>query len=88
MGKGVTNYLVHKISNGKTKPNLKEILSERGFDIIVNIPTGTREKREQTDGTLIRKRAVETHTPLYTDVGVAEHIIESLYRQKFGSPLD
>ncbi len=80
----VPNLLVHKISSGSGKPNLKQVLGERGFDLIVNIPTGAHEKQEDTDGALIRKRAVETKTPLCTQVDVADHYIDKLYRVRFG----
>lgn len=80
----VPNLLVHKISNGGGKPNLKKILFERGFDLIINIPTGSREQKENTDGAIIRKRAVETKTPLCTQVDVADHYIDKLYRVRFG----
>ena len=80
----IPNLLVHKISNGPQKPNLKDVLYERGFDLIINVPTGTHEKKEDTDGTLIRKRAIETKTPICTHVDVAEHVIDKLYRVRFG----
>ena len=80
----VPNLLVHKISNGGGKPNLKQILYERGFDLIINIPSGSHEQKEYTDGAVIRKRAVETKTPLCTQVDVADHYIDKLYRLRFG----
>lgn len=82
----VPNLLVHKISNGKQRPNLKDVLYERGFDLIINTPTGGHDDKETTDGTLIRKRAVETRTPLCTQPDVAIHTIERLYRTKYGNP--
>jgi len=88
MEHSVPSLLVHKISNGKGKPNLKEILYERGFDLIINTPTGGHDDKEITDGTIIRKRAVETQTSLCTQVDVAEHLVEKLYRAKFGNPLE
>src|SRR3989344_2029023 len=76
----IPNLLVHKISNGPQKPNLKDVLYERGFDLIINVPTGTHEKKEDTDGTLIRKRAIETKTPICTHVDVAEHLTDKRSR--------
>lgn len=84
MEHGIPNLLVHKISNSSQKPNLKEILYERGFDLIVNIPTDNHEKKEQTDGALIRRRAVDTHTTLITQPDVAMHVIDRLYQVKYG----
>lgn len=80
----IPNLLVYKISNGGEKPNLKQVLYERGFDLIINVPTGTHEKKEETDGAFIRKRAVETKTPLCTHVDVADHFVDRLYRVRFG----
>ena len=80
----VPNLLVHKISNVPGKPNLRQVLFERGFDVIINIPTGSREQKENTDGAIIRKRAVEIKTPLCTQVDVADHYIDKLYRVRFG----
>ena len=47
--KGVTNYLVYKISQ-RRQPNLKDLLTEKRFDLIVNIPSGRHGKKEKTDG--------------------------------------
>lgn len=80
----VPNLLVHKISNGNQKPNLRTVLSERGFDLIINIPTGMGEKKEESDGMMIRKRAVETKTPIATHPDVAEHMVEKLWSLRFG----
>ncbi len=80
----VPNLLVHKISNGHAKPNLKQVLYERGFDLIINTPTSAHDTKEDTDGAVIRRRAVETKTPLCTQVDVAEHTIDRLYRVRFG----
>lgn len=82
----VPSLLVHKISNGGGKPNLRDVLYERGFDLIINIPTGTHEKKEDTDGAFIRKRAIETKTPICTHADVAEHVIDRFYRVRFGKP--
>ncbi|MBI4066382.1 argininosuccinate synthase, partial [Candidatus Gottesmanbacteria bacterium] len=80
----IPNLLVHKISNGGGKPNLKNVLIERGFDLIINTPTGGHDTKEDTDGTIIRRRAVETKTPIATHVDIADHIIDKLYRTRFG----
>lgn len=84
MEHGVTNLLVHKISN-KEQPNLKTLLMERGFDIIINTPSGAHGETEVTDGKLIRQHGVETHATIATDVDVAEHIVKKLYERKFGN---
>lgn len=85
MEHGITNLLVHKLSSGE-RPNLKDVLYTRGFDLIINTPSG-RSKLEQTDGSFIRKRAIETHAILCTQYDVAAHMVTKLYQEKFGRPL-
>ena len=85
MEHGITNLLVHKLSSGD-RPNLKDILYTRGFDLIINTPSGNGAM-EQTDGNFIRKRAIETHAMLCTQLDVATHVVDKLYQEKFGRPL-
>lgn len=87
MEAGIPSLLVHKISY-KKQPNIKTIFNERGFDIIINTPTGHTEDKEVTDGAVIREYAVTNNIPLATDVGVAEQMVNKLYRAKFGNPLE
>lgn len=84
MENGITNLLVHKLSSGE-RPNLKDVLYTRGFDLIINTPSG-HGKLEQTDGSFIRKRAIETHATLCTQYDVAMHVVNKLYQEKFGRP--
>ena len=86
MEHGITNLLVHKISSGE-RPNLKDVLYTRGFNLIINTPSG-KSKPEQTDGSFIRKRAIETHAMLCTQYDVAVHMVDKLYQEKFGRPLE
>lgn len=79
---GITNFLVYKISQ-KTEPNLRTLLEERRFDLIVNIPTSDGEK-ELTDGKLIRQKAVEYNVPLFTTADAAQAFVDKLYKGKFG----
>ena len=79
----VSNYLVYKISEKKA-PNLGVMLNEKGFDLIVNIPTSSVDKKEMTDGKLIRQKAVDDKVTLLTTVDTAKRQIEKLYEAKFG----
>lgn len=81
---GVTNFLVYKISQRK-KPNLKELLDEQRFDLIINIPSGRHSKREMTDGKIIRQKSIKTDTKLLTNVEVVKHFTNKLYQAKFGN---
>jgi len=75
--------LVYKISQPNNKPNLLDLLNANRFDLIINIPTGKKIRpKEKTDGQIIRKKAIETETPLITRIEVAKNTIEKLYRLK------
>lgn len=78
---GIKTTLLFKISQPRSKPNIKDFLDRRRFDLIINIPTRRGEKREITDGRIIRQLAVENDTPLVTDVSVAEDFIKKLIRK-------
>ena len=80
---GVSNFLVYKISE-KLKPNLGELLNEKRFDLIINIPTVAGDKKETTDGQFIRQKAVDDDVPLYTTVDTAKRHIEKMYQAKYG----
>ncbi len=81
---GVPNYLVYKISE-KKEPNLTTLLNEKRFDLIVNIPTSLADKKEATDGALIRQKAVDDNVLLLTTVDTAKRKIDKLYQAKFGN---
>lgn len=76
---GLEAILVHKISEPSLKPNLLDLLEANRFDLIINIPTGTKVKtKEKTDGSVIREYAVKRNVPLVTSVSVAQELIEKL----------
>jgi carbamoyl-phosphate synthase large subunit len=60
-----------------------ELIDSGAVDLIVNVP---REYDEygRPDGYLIRRRAVETGTPLFTDLQLARAVIEALWRRRPG----
>ncbi|MBX3703530.1 MAG: carbamoyl-phosphate synthase (glutamine-hydrolyzing) large subunit [Steroidobacteraceae bacterium] len=61
-----------------------ELIDSGAVDLIVNVP---REYDEygRPDGYLIRRRAVETGTPLFTDLQLARAVIEALWRKRPGA---
>lgn len=71
---------VHKISQPHLKPNLNDLLNANRFDLIINIPTG--RKVAQTDGGVIRQKAVTNNVPLITSVPVAQDFIAKLQKGK------
>lgn len=78
--RGVEAILVHKISQPHLKPNLLELLQQNRFDVIINIPTGKRKKKERTDGHTIREYALKNQAHLITDLEVAKRFVEKIER--------
>lgn len=78
---GVKTGLIFKISQSRSRPNIKHFLDAGRFDLIINIPTRKGKRKEATDGKVIRRSAVENEIPLVTDVSVAEDFIKKLIRQ-------
>jgi hypothetical protein len=77
---GVESILVNKISQPNLKPNLGELLDANRFDVIINIPMD--REVTQTDGKIIRQKAVEHGVPLITSVNVAQEFIQKLQAAK------
>jgi len=69
--------LVYKISHYDKKPNLANLLENKSFNVIINIPTrrGKTRNGEYSDGRMIRKAALKTGTVLITDLEVAKDFI-------------
>jgi len=74
----VAASVVKKISEGT--PNVIDILSENGYDIIINTPT--KGRREETDGFKIRRLAVEHGIPCFTSLDTARAIAKTLLDKK------
>jgi argininosuccinate synthase len=72
----IESILVNKISQPQLKPNLKELLDANRFDLIINIPM--EREVAQTDGKIIRKKAVEHNVKLITSVPVAQDFVNQL----------
>jgi argininosuccinate synthase len=77
---GIETILVNKISQPNLKPNLGELLDANRFDLIINIPTD--KQVIQTDGKVIRQKAVEHNVPLITTVAVAQEFVKKLQAAK------
>ncbi len=75
---GIEAILVNKISQPHLKPNLADLLAINRFDLILNIPSGTKAK-EKTDGQMIREYAVKFGATLITEISVAQDLVEKLY---------
>lgn len=80
---GIEAIEVNKISQPQLKPNLADLLEANRFDLIINIPTGTKPKeKEKTDGQTIRENAVSNNVPLITSLSVAKDLISKLQSAK------
>ena len=73
---GIACKKVFKIST-KKEPNVLSLIESGEVDLIVNIPTKALE-RENTDGFVIRRRAIDLRVPLITNRQLAEAFIAAL----------
>lgn len=76
----VKTTFVYKVSKPKKEPNISTLMEKNVFDLVINIATHDHHGsiREQTDGRLIRSKAIESGTTLVTDVDVAVMVINKL----------
>lgn len=77
---GIETILVNKVSQPHLKPNLGDLLDANRFDLIINIPM--EREVTQTDGKIIRQKAIEHSVPLMTGVTVAQEFVIKLQRSK------
>ena len=73
--------VVHKISEPERKPNIADLLFERKFDFIINIPsTSTLEKYVGMlyDEYQIRRKSLELGIPVLTTTELAESFVKTL----------
>lgn len=77
----IESILVHKISQPHAQLNLLNLLKQNRFDLIINIPTGTKvRENEKTDGQVIREYALRNKAHLVTNLEVAKELIEKLQK--------
>lgn len=77
----IESIAVNKISQPHLKPNLMDLLNANRFDLIINIPTAGKQIT-QTDGKMIRKKAVEFNVPLVTNINTAQDFVTKLQASK------
>jgi len=78
--RGVPSALLHKVSQPRS-PNIKEYLEKRRIELVINIPSSSRSKNEQTDGYFIRRLTVDYGISLITNVQLAKRIIEAVAQE-------
>jgi hypothetical protein len=67
---GVPSIEVHKITEER-EPNIRSLLKNNTFDLVINILTGDQDYDEDSDAKLIRKLSIENGIPLFTEVELA-----------------
>lgn len=72
---GVKIESVHKARSGK-KPNIIDYLGDKKFDLVIDIPK-TYSREDITDGYLIRRRAIDSNTPLITNIQIARALTDA-----------
>jgi carbamoyl-phosphate synthase large subunit len=72
----VPHQRLYKIQE-RRRPSLLEYITPDRLDLIVNVPLGL-DRREQTDGYIIRRRAIDFGVPLITNLQLAELLVKSL----------
>jgi carbamoyl-phosphate synthase large subunit len=73
---GVVNIRLYKIHE-RRRPSLLEYIVPGRLDLIINIPAGY-DRRELTDGYIIRRKAIDFGIPLITNLQLAELFVKSI----------
>ena len=77
---GIETRLVHWPLQGGT-PNVLDCLTQRKFDLVINIPK-SHDEEELTNDYLIRRKAVDCNIPLITDLQLAKRFVEALVHKR------
>ena len=62
------------------KPNVIDFISQRRFDLVINIPKNFQEA-ELTNDYLIRRRSVDFGIPLITNIQLAQRFVEAVVQK-------
>jgi len=73
---GVPNVRLYKIHE-RRKPSLLDYITPNRLDLIINVPAGY-DRKELTDGYIIRRRATDVGIPLITNLQLAELFVKSI----------
>lgn len=77
---GIGSYFVYKASE-KVEPNIRNVISNRKVDLIINIPS-SQLSQSSSDGFTIRRMAIDHHIPLITNVQTAQIILQCMIELK------
>lgn len=78
---GIRASLVHKISEKKT-PNILAMLEKKKFDLVINTQSLKHAHKEQRDGYIMRRKAIDYNIPLINNLKIAELFVNSLYKYR------
>jgi carbamoyl-phosphate synthase large subunit len=78
---GVPNVRLYKIHE-RRKPSLLDYITPNRLDLIINVPAGY-DRKELTDGYIIRRRATDVGIPLITNLQLAELFVKSIASTKW-----
>ena len=78
---GVPNIRLYKIHE-RRKPSLLEYITPDRLDLIINVPAGY-DRKELTDGYIIRRRATDVGIPLITNLQLAELFVKSIASKRW-----
>lgn len=75
--RGIGAYCVFKASE-KIEPNIISLIQNHGLDLIINTPQSDGPSKQNSDGFMIRRLAIDHHIPLVTNVQIAELLLRAL----------
>ncbi|MCZ6695602.1 MAG: ATP-grasp domain-containing protein, partial [Acidobacteria bacterium] len=78
---GIDSIRLYKIQE-RRRPSLLDYITPGRLDLIINIPAGY-DRRDLTDGYIIRRRAADFGIPLITNAQLAELFIKSIGLKRF-----
>jgi carbamoyl-phosphate synthase large subunit len=78
---GVPNVRLYKIHE-RRQPSLLDYISPDRLDLIINVPSGY-DRKELTDGYIIRRRATDVGIPLITNLQLAELLVRSIASKRW-----
>ncbi|MGH9749512.1 MAG: carbamoyl-phosphate synthase (glutamine-hydrolyzing) large subunit, partial [Candidatus Polarisedimenticolia bacterium] len=77
----IANIRLYKIQE-RRRPSLLDYIVPDRLDLIINVPSGY-DRKELTDGYIIRRRAIDFGIPLITNLQLAELFVKSIACKRF-----
>jgi carbamoyl-phosphate synthase large subunit len=74
---GIGSTFIYKASQER-EPNVATLIADKQVDLIVNIPRRISQANQQSDGSQIRRLAIDNHIPLITNIHIAQLFLQCL----------